>query len=112
MATQAEILTALEGMTERLKGDEMKERLGSFSKKLLFEIKDLEQNYQLEVSDGEVVGLTAGSLESPDIRISADGDTLVGILQGEINAMSAFMGGKIQVDAPLPDLLKLQQILQ
>jgi putative sterol carrier protein len=112
MATHAEILAALDGMTERLKGDEMKERLGSFSKKLQFEVKDIGESFLLEVADGVVAAVRSGGDETPDIRVSADGDTLVGILQGEINAMSAFMGGKIQVDAPLPDLLKLQQILQ
>ena len=112
MVTQAEILTALEGMTERLQSEEMKERLAGFSKKLLFELTDSGKTFLLEIADGDVKGSQIVGDVAPDIRISADGGTLVGILLGNINAMSAFMGGKIQVDAALPDLLKLQQILQ
>ena len=112
MATREEVLGVLEAMKDRLDDPDMQKRLGAFTKSLQFDCTDLDTSFVIEVEDGQVTSLEEASGESPDIRVTTESDTLLGLVAGQINPMSAFMSGKIQVQAPLPDLLKLQQLLQ
>lgn len=52
-----------------------------------------------EVSDG--------TASAPDLTITMDDDDLIALLKGELNAMSAYMQGKLQVDG---DLLLAQRV--
>jgi len=45
--------------------------------------------------------VTAGTSPSPDVTITMEDDDLVALLKGELNGMTAFMTGKLQVDGDL-----------
>ena len=49
--------------------------------------------------------------EDCDVTITVGGDDLVSIANGSLNAMQAFMMGKLQVDGDVGLAMKLQQIL-
>jgi len=49
--------------------------------------------------------------EPGDVTITVDGDDLVAIKDGSLDAMQAFMVGKIQVDGDFSLAMKLQTIL-
>ena len=49
--------------------------------------------------------------EPGDVTITVDGGDLVAIKEGTLDAMQAFMLGKIQVDGDFGLAMKLQQIL-
>lgn len=46
-----------------------------------------------------------------DVTITVDGDDLVSIAQGSLDAMQAFMMGKVQVEGDMGLAMKLQQVL-
>jgi len=49
--------------------------------------------------------------EAGEVTITVDGDDLVAIKEGSLDAMQAFMIGKVQVDGDFGLAMKLQQIL-
>ncbi len=55
-------------------------------------------------------GARAGDDEA-DVTLSADADTFQAILEGELNATSAFMTGKLTVDGDMGLAMKLASIL-
>ena len=112
MATQERVLEILEAMKERLDDPAMRQRMGTFTKSVQFDLTDLDVFYVMEVEEGQVISLEEATVDSPDIQVTSDSDVLVGIATGEVNTMSAFMSGKLQVNASFPDLLKLQQFFQ
>jgi len=112
MAKKEDVLAVLEAMKDRLGGPEYQAKLGSLTKSLQFDCSDLKTSYVMEIKDGRVVALEEKTLPAPGIKVTTDSDTFVGVASGKINAMSAFMSGKLQVNAALPDLLLLQQLLQ
>ena len=111
MATREDVLAVLEALRDRLDDPDIRQSLRSFTKSVQFDCTDLDSSFVMEVGDGQVTSLQEATVEAPDIRVTTESGTLVGIASGEINAMSAYMGGKIQVNAALPDLLKLQKFL-
>ena len=42
-----------------------------------------------------------GTASSPDVSITMEDDDLVALLKGELNGMTAFMTGKLQIDGDL-----------
>ena len=112
MATQKRVLEVLEAMKDRLDDPDMQQRMGAFTKSVQFDLTDLDITYVMQVDEGQVTSLEETSVESPDIEVTCQSDVLVGIATGEVNTMSAFMSGQLQVNASFPDLLKLQQFFQ
>ena len=55
-------------------------------------------------------GVRAGD-DAADVTLSADADTFQGILAGDINPTSAFMGGKLSVDGDMGTAMKLGSLL-
>ncbi len=47
--------------------------------------------------NGGVMEVHDGQAENPDVTIKISGEDLVKLVRGELNAMAAFMGGKLKV---------------
>ena len=52
--------------------------------------------YALDVSDG-ACEVREESAEQPDVTVTMDGGDFVALTEGNLNAVQAFMGGKIKV---------------
>nr|MDO8098338.1 SCP2 sterol-binding domain-containing protein [Candidatus Njordarchaeota archaeon] len=86
------------------------------------ELEDWDRTMQFAVSDGQpfyvefkakkAAGPTAGTHSSPDITLESDTATFTGMLKGEIDATSAYMGGQLRIQGPLPDAIKFRTILE
>ncbi|MDE2148923.1 MAG: SCP2 sterol-binding domain-containing protein [Gammaproteobacteria bacterium] len=57
---------------------------------------------------GGACSIADGKTDSADVSISMDGDDLVQLLKGELNGMTAFMTGKLQIDG---DLMLAQRVM-
>jgi putative sterol carrier protein len=62
--------------------------------------------HYVTIKDG-TCGVTAGTADSPDLTITMEDADLAQLLKGELNGMTAFMTGKLQIDG---DLLLAQQL--
>ncbi len=67
-------------------------------------------NWYVTVADG-TLEVDEGELENPKAAIIMDANDFVAMSTGELNAMAAFMGGKIQVEGDLNTVMQMQSIL-
>ncbi|GHA62448.1 sterol-binding domain-containing protein [Amylibacter ulvae] len=64
--------------------------------------------------EGSLIINESGAVASDDdaeCTMTADAETLAGIMTGEVNATSAFMSGKLAVDGDMSQAMKLGTIL-
>ncbi len=66
--------------------------------------KDLKATVQFDTEDpvyhavdGGRMEVYGGQADNPDVTIKISGEDLVKLVQGELNGMAAFMGGKLKV---------------
>jgi putative sterol carrier protein len=103
----------------------LKDSIDKFNKKaaedpkLAKELEGIRRTVMIEVTDGEsfnfvlenarVEGLSKGKLENPDIKVTASTETFNQLQSGELRIMKAYAMRKIQVKAPLEDVLRLRK---
>ncbi len=66
--------------------------------------------WTLALADGKAK-LEEGETASPDVTISMDASDFVAMTSGELNAVSAFMQGKIRISGDMSLAMRLQSIL-
>jgi putative sterol carrier protein len=71
---------------------------------------DGETHYWTTLEDGRI-GMGVGDVEAPDATIRQSYDTAAGLARKEVNAVTAFMTGKIKVDGIMGQLMALQPVL-
>ena len=111
MATKEEVKKGLERVVAKLEDPELKEDFKKFYKSVQFVYTDINVSYVLELAGGEVKELKEGTIERPNVVVTIDSDTFLGILDREIDAIDAFSAGKIKYKGAMTDLLKLQKLL-
>lgn len=111
MATKEEVKKGLERVVAKLEDPELKEDFRKFYKSVQFVYPDINVSYVLELAGGEVKELKEGTVERPNVVVTIDSDTFLGILDREIDAIDAFSAGKINYKGAMTDLLKLQKLL-
>jgi putative sterol carrier protein len=62
------------------------------------------------IKDGELT-VGKGASPAPDMTVNAASEDLLGIINGELNAVSAFMQGRVKLDGDLTLAMKLQTLL-
>jgi putative sterol carrier protein len=75
---------------------------------------DMEATVQYQLSEPMYVVIESGECHvfdgtatDPEVTLSIDDDDFVALMQGELNAMNAFMSGKLKLDG---DLLLAQRL--
>jgi alkyl sulfatase BDS1-like metallo-beta-lactamase superfamily hydrolase len=71
---------------------------------------DGDVSYHLDVADGTGM-VSLGTLDAPDVTVTNDYETSVGILTGELNTQMAFMTGKLKVDGNMAKLMMHQNVI-
>ncbi len=82
--------------------------------KVQFKVTDVadvgEVDYFLSIDSGQTQ-VAKGELDEPDVTVTSDYATAVGIAKGELNTQMAFMTGKIKVAGNLATLMMHQNII-
>lgn len=68
---------------------------------------DGERRYWIQIQDGGV-GMGQGDIETPDATVTQDYETAVGLATSQVNAMSAFMSGRLKIAGNMGLLMQLQ----
>lgn len=71
---------------------------------------DGEVSYALEIGGGSAT-LTGGEIADPEVTVTNDYETAVGISKGDLNTQMAFMTGKIKVGGNMAALLMNQAVI-
>ena len=83
-------------------------RAAGVDKTIQFEFSGREPGtWAMTVRDG-VLSYHEGAATNPNATVSADSDDWLKILRNELNAVSAFMGGKLKINGDMALLMQFQ----
>ena len=77
---------------------------------LSLHVTDLNSEWWTELQEGRMGSLHRGAPETPDISVTASSDDLVRLLDGEASLFSAYLSGRIRIEASFSDLLHLRRL--
>lgn len=66
--------------------------------------------YHIAVADG-VAKVNEGGVDNPSITIFMDANDFLAVASGQLNPMTAFMGGKLKLQGDMMLAMKLQSML-
>ncbi|MDQ3990710.1 MAG: SCP2 sterol-binding domain-containing protein [Actinomycetota bacterium] len=113
MASQHDVERRLEDLIALLaEGDGSVARsLRGSTRVLALEVRDHDAHYWAELDDGTLGPLNRGPAERSEIRLAANSDDLLALMDGRLNLMTAWLTGRVRVDASPGDLLALRSLL-
>lgn len=113
MATKAEVTKALERLMARLDGKNADVRSAIPGRKVLrCRVLDLDTSWFSVIQDGHV----SPPVERPvpatvDVTLQVNSDDLIELVEERSSFVSAFLSGKVRVQASMMDLLRLRTLL-
>lgn len=111
MTTKEEVLQAMQKMASKAEDPKMRKHFEGFDKTLLMTFKDIGLDVSMVFQEGKA-SVTEGTVGTPDLIVTTDSETILGILNGTVSATRAAMGGRIKTKGPVRDLLKLQHLMK
>ncbi|MFX1564841.1 MAG: SCP2 sterol-binding domain-containing protein [Promethearchaeota archaeon] len=111
MATKDEVLQVLEGIREKFDTQDTKSKFEGFDRTIQFQFTDLEISFHTRIHGGVMDSFSEGELEKPNLLVTTDSGTLVGIMQGNLSPLDAYSVGKLKAKGSMTDLLKLQILM-
>ena len=112
MATVDECRTALQALAARM--DENASHLSEkieLDRPLACTIKDLGVSFHGRIVGGRLVDLAEGDDPNAKIRLTANSDDFVSMVNGQLDMAKAWASGRISIKANPFDLLKLRKLL-
>jgi putative sterol carrier protein len=104
--------TLLELMRERiavgLERQKTKEAINGWERTVLLTLKD-GSVYHFAVKDNNIT-VEEGAIDSPDMRIESDEDTITQLFLEQMSAASALLKRKLKVKGSASDLMKIRHI--
>lgn len=108
MPELAEVERALEGLSRSADLSKLK----GMDATIVFDIAGAQGGlWTVQVDDGSL-GVEEGAAESPDVTVQATAEDLMGLIQGDLNPMAAFMQGRLKVKGNLSVAMQLQKLFQ
>jgi putative sterol carrier protein len=74
-------------------------------------VSDLGVAFHGQITGGRLTNITDGDDPNAKIRLTADSDDLVALVNGQLDFAKAWASGKVNVSANMFDLLKLRKLL-
>jgi predicted lipid carrier protein YhbT len=112
MATVDECRTALHALAERM--DKNASQLSGkidLDRPLACTIKDLGISFHGRIVDGRLSGLSDGDDPNAKIRLTANSDDFVAMVNGQLDLAKSWASGRIGISANPFDLLKLRKLM-
>lgn len=116
MASLTEVERKLEELRARLDAsDEGARALGDSLREariLSLQLTDLDADFWTELQGGRMGPIHRGAPDEAHIRIRATSDDFVKVLDGTVGGVfSAYLGGRLAIDASVSDLLRLRKLM-
>jgi putative sterol carrier protein len=113
VASKDEVSTAIERLMARLDGNEANVRSAIPGRKVMgCLVLDLDTAYYSVIEDGHVSPPTQEQPpgEPVAVLLKVNSDDLIELVEERMSFMSAFLSGKVRVDASFMDLLRLRTL--
>ncbi len=115
MADKAEVGEALVRLMARLDGNEANVRSAIPGRKVLrCRVPDLDSTWYSVIDQGHMSPPTEqlpGDGDRVDVTLQVDSDDLIDLVEERMSFLSAFLSGKVRVDASFMDLLRIRNLL-
>jgi predicted lipid carrier protein YhbT len=115
LASPEEVKTKLEELIARLSSsDDAARSLGRSlpeRRVLAVHVSDLDADWWTTLEGGRMGELRAGPAEDAHIRVAATSDDLVRLIGGEGSLFSAYLAGRVRIEASFSDLLRLRRLV-
>ncbi len=111
MTNREEVLEAMRKMVSRVEDPKVQKLFEGFNRTLLMSYKDIGLDVTIVIQNGKAT-VSEGTPANPDLTVTTDSATILGILNGSVSATRAGMTGKIKTKGAMKDLLKLQHLLK
>jgi hypothetical protein len=116
VATRKQVEAKLRELIRRLDeaGDQAQDQLAKAlpqARAIQMEIPDIEAWYWTELADGRLGKLHTGARERWDMRVTANSDDLIAMIDGNKNLFTSYLAGHIKVQASLSDLMALRRLM-
>jgi putative sterol carrier protein len=110
MAGKEELIKGLSKWKAIAEDPEMSEHFTGYNKTMQLIFPDVNVGLQM-VFNGSNVDIKEGIKEGADMSLSLDSEMFMGIINGDIDPIDAFMEGKIKPTGSMEDLEKLQVLM-
>lgn len=101
---------AVAKFNERARSDpKFQETLRDMERKIQLEIEG-DATYHFHLKDYRIDSVRDGPIEGAQVLVTTDKETLLGIFNGEVSAMGAYLKKRIRFKATLMDLLVLKKL--
>jgi predicted lipid carrier protein YhbT len=77
---------------------------------LAVNVPDLDADWWTTLSGGRMAELHRGPAVDADIRVRAASDDLISLIDGRGSLFSAYLAGRIRIEASFSDLLRLRRL--
>jgi putative sterol carrier protein len=109
-AVRGELEKAVAKFNERARTDpKFQETLKDVERRIQLDV-DGDASYHFHLKENHIEGVKDGPTTNPDVVVTTDKETLLGIFSGEVSAMRAYMTKRIKFKATLMDLLVLKKL--
>lgn len=88
----------------------IREELGSLRRTIEVHVTD-EGQYSVDLQDGQLRNLRSGQADHPDLTITTDRATFLGLVKKEIGPMKALVTRRLRIDGSLEDKLLFRKLL-
>jgi len=96
--------------TKALDDAKLRKELEGVTRSIEICIKDGE-SYNFMLKDTQLVNLTKGNLESPDVKVITDAETFEGLINKTIGPMKALATRRLKIKASLEDMLRFRKLI-
>jgi hypothetical protein len=114
VATKRQVETKLRGLIRRLgQTDEgMAALADALPEPRIIEVylSDLDETFWTELASGRMGKLHAGNPDRRDIRLEAESDDLIEVLDGRRSMFSSYVAGRMKVEASFADIMRLRKL--
>jgi putative sterol carrier protein len=110
MASKDEVRSAILKMVKVLEDPEVAADFKGYRKTMQFIFPDIDVKMQL-VFDEAKTSIVEGFKENADMSLTVDAETLIGITNGDVDPMDAFMQGKLKPAGDMQALEKLEALM-
>jgi hypothetical protein len=113
VATKAEVTRALERLMARLDGNDANVRSAIPGRKVFCcRVPDLEASWYSVIENGHVSPpIEAPVPDTVDVTLQVGSDDLIELAEERTSFMSAFLSGRVRVQASMMDILRLRTLL-
>lgn len=90
------------------KDDKLRGELKGMDRKVLIDLDS--EKYSFHLHDEKVNDFKPGAIESPDITLISDPETMDGLISGKIKPMKALALRKLRLKGNIEDMLRLRNL--